>query len=185
MKELTFETLSPEQIQSHIDYITMIMEYSFEEIDNLARTSKDHCDHVVKFFSIKPHIQLHKQFEEKFCKPSTLLSQKIKEWKLLWLMKQNKNLFIKEHLIDAYQYDDVKYQIIDRYYLIEKSYTINEEKYDDTIQISIPYFSSSAQRDKFWYWLVIKKSECPEFFDTLVEKMKKYEWNAALTSNKR
>jgi hypothetical protein len=97
----------------------------------------------------------------------------------MWEMKENKQKFIKEHLIDSYQYNDVKYQIVDRYVLA------SWDEWEEIIQISIPYFSPLAWRDKYGYWITIYRSKTPEFFDRLVANMKVYSGNASLTSNKK
>jgi hypothetical protein len=69
----------------------------------------------MKFFQIKEKTDLHKRFREKFLDPLKQINSKYEEGRLKGLMKSNKEAFIKEHLIDEYQFSDVKYQIINRY----------------------------------------------------------------------
>lgn len=172
--------LTPEEKQKVISYIESIMDKEFDEVDALAKTSWYHCKNVMKFFQISPKTELHQRFQEKFLEPIKKIKQKVLEWKLMGEMKNNKELFIHEHLIDSYEYNDVKYQIIRRYSYRDRDWTV-----DEVIQVSIPYFSSQAWRDKFWYSILISRSKTPEFFDELIKNMKVYKWNATLTSNKR
>jgi len=69
------------------------------------------------FFQIKEKTELHKKFREKFLDPLKKMSSKLEEGRLKGLMKSNKELFIQEHLVDSYQFNDVKYQIIKRYFI--------------------------------------------------------------------
>lgn len=173
------KSFSQEEIDEMTAYIQDLVDNkTFEEVNALAKTSWLHVKMVTYFFML-PKTELHQAFKEKFVEPAKDLAAKYLEWKLIGEMKQNKQLFIKEHGIDSYQYNDVKYQIVDRYFIGEWRTA------DEIIQISIPYFSSQAARDKFWYWIIIYRSKCPEFFDRLVSEMKVYDWNAALTSNRK
>ena len=167
-----------EYIEETTNYIQGLMSRPFEEVDALARTSWKHCKYVMDFFSF-PKTELHKAFDEKFNLPIRKQKEKKLEWKIMWEMKENKQKFIKEHLIDSYQYNDVKYQIVDRYVLA------SWDEWEEIIQISIPYFSPQAQRDKFWYWILVSRTQTPEFFDRLVRDMRVYNGNADLTSNKK
>ena len=177
--------ITPEEKEEIFAYIMSLLEKSFEEVDALAKTSWKHCKYVMKFYQIKPYTDLHKIFEESYLQPKEKLEQKALEWRLIGKMKENKELFIKEHLIDSYQYNEVKYQIINKKNLVYKNYTGEEDKVDTVLIIAIPYFSQQATRDKFWYSMEIYKSKTPEFFDKLISNMRTYEWNAVLTSNKK
>ena len=171
--------LTPEEIQEITNYIQNLVDNkSFEEVEALAKTDWKHCRYVMEFFSL-PKTNLHKEFREKFCNMEKQVAAKYLEWRIIWEMKQNKELFIKEHLIDSYEYNNVKYQIVDRYFIS------SWDTEDEVIQISIPYFSSQAARDKFWYGITIYRSKCPEFFDRLVRDMRVYKGNADLTSNRK
>lgn len=171
--------LTPEEKQKVISYIESIIDKEFSEVNALAKTSWYHCRNVMKFFQINPKTELHHRFKEKFIEPIKKIKQKALEWKLMGEMKNNKELFIHEHLIDSFEYNDVKYQIIRRYSVKTRDWL------EEIIQISIPYFSSIAWRDKFWYSMLISRLKTPEFFDELIKNMKVYKWNATLTSNKR
>ena len=171
--------LTPEEIQEITNYIQNLVDNkSFEEVEALAKTDWKHCRYVMEFFSL-PKTNLHKEFREKFCNMEKQVAAKYLEWRIIWEMKQNKELFIKEHLIDSYEYNNVKYQIVDRYFIS------SWDTEDEVIQISIPYFSSQAARDKFLYGITIYRSKCPEFFDRLVRDMRVYKGNADLTSNRK
>ena len=170
---------SQEQIDDIINYIQDVVDNkSFEEVEALVKTDWKHCRYVV-YFHMLPKTSLHKAFDEKILELERRMDAKLLEWKILGEMKQNKELFIKEHWIDSYQFKDVKYQIVDRYFLG------SWDTADEVIQISIPYFSSQAARDKYWYGITIYKSKCPEFFDKLLRDMRVYQWNASLTSNRK
>lgn len=173
------EEFSQEKIDEITNYIKDLVENkTFEEAEALSKTSWKHCRYVMQFYML-PKTPLHQLFKEKMINPEKQINAKYLEWKLIWEMKQNKELFIKEHGIDSYQYNDVKYQIVDRYFIG------SWETADEIIQISIPYFSSQASRDKFWYGITIYKSKTPEFFDRLIRDMRVYQWNATLTSNRK
>ena len=178
MEAFKSKAITPEQIQEVISYIESIIDLPFEEVDKLAKTDWKHWRYIMLFFQL-PRTDLHKKFQEKMIAPTKKKNEKALEWKLIGEMKTNKELFIKEHLIDSYQYNDVKYQIVDRYFIG------SWDNSDEIIQISIPYFSPLAWRDKFGYWLLISKSKTPEFFEKLVTNMKTYSGNASLTSNKK
>ena len=179
MKEaFEIKKFSQEEIEEITNYIKSLMDKSFEEVEALAKTSWQHCRYVMYFYSL-PKTDLHKEFREKFLRPETEINAKYLEWRIIWEMKQNKELFIKEHLIDSYEYNNVKYQIVDRYFIG------SWDTWDEVIQISIPYFSSQAARDKFWYGITIYRSKGPEFFDRLLRDMRVYKGNADLTSNRK
>ena len=178
-KAFNVRNFSSEEIDEITAYIQdKVDNCSFEEVNTLAKTSWKHVKMVTNFFML-PKTELHQQFKEKFIEPAKKVEAQHLEWKLIGEMKKNKQLFIKEHGIDSYQYNDVKYQIVDRYFIG------SWRTADEIIQISIPYFSSQAARDKFWYWILIYRSKCPEFFERLTRDMKVYEWNATLTSNRK
>jgi len=178
MEAFKTKPLTQEEIDEVTSYIEKILELSFEEIDKLAKTSWKHWRYVMLFHQL-PKTELHKRFYEKVRVPTNTNNAKDLEWRLIGEMKENKQLFIREHLIDSYQYNDVKYQIVDRYFIG------SWETGDEVIQISIPYFSPLAWRDKYGYWITIYRSKTPEFFDRLVANMKVYSGNASLTSNKK
>ena len=171
--------LTPEMEAEATAYIESLMDKDFAEVDALWRTDWKHCRLVMKFFQIKEKTDLHKRFKEKFLDPLKQMNSKYEEGRLKGLMKSNKEAFIKEHLIDEYQFNDVKYHIINRYFVWEWD---NE---DEILSVAIPYFSQIATRDKFGYWIEISKKKTPEFFQEITEKMKPYKWNASLTSNKK
>ena len=171
--------LTPEMEAEATAYIESLMDKDFAEVDALWRTDWRHCRLVMKFFQIKEKTDLHKRFKEKFLDPLKQMNSKYEEGRLKGLMKSNKEAFIKEHLIDEYQFSDVKYHIINRYFVWEWD---NE---DEILSVAIPYFSQIATRDKFGYWIEISKKKTPEFFQEITEKMKTNKWNASLTSNKK
>ena len=176
---------SQEQIEGYRSYIQNLVDTkTFEEVEQLAKSSWQHVKIVMNFFML-PKTELHEQFREKFIKPAKQRDAHKLEWIFIGKMKENKQLFIKEHLIDSYQYNDVKYQIINRTVLHERNYHWEWEITDIVLHIAIPYFSQQAWRDKFWYSMEIYHSKTPEFFDRLVNDMKTYQWNAALTSNRK
>lgn len=181
MGDATFKglELTPEMQAEATAYIESIMDKDFAEVDALWRTDWKHCRYVMMFFQIKEKTELHKKFREKFLDPLKKMSSKLEEGRLKGLMKSNKESFIQEHLVDSYQFNDVKYQIIKRYFV----WSWDDE--DEILSIAIPYFSQIATRDKFWYWIEISKRKTPKFFQELTEKMRTYEWNASLTSNKK
>ena len=181
MEKATFKgiELTPEIEAEATAYIESLMDKEFTEVDALAKTDWRHCRLVMKFFQIKEKTDLHKRFREKFLDPLKQINSKYEEGRLKGLMKSNKEAFIKEHLIDEYQFSDVKYHIINRYFVWEWD---NE---DEILSVAIPYFSQIATRDKFGYWIEISKKKTPEFFQEIAEKMKPYKWNASLTSNKK
>ena len=169
--------------QEKIDEITRYIQYlvdnkTYEEVEALVKTDWKHCRYVMQFHML-PRTPLHQTFDEKFLKPERQFDAKYLEWKLIGEMKQNKEKFIKEYWIESYQFNDVKYQIIDRYFI----WYWNEE--DEVIEIAIPYFSSQLARDRYWYGITIYKSHCPDFFERLTKDMRVYQWNATLTSNRK
>ena len=178
MEAFKKKSFSQDEINEITQYVLSLMSKSFEEVQKLPKISWKHCKYMLLFHML-PKTELHKQFREKFIQPEIYQEQKALEWKLLGEMKRNKERVIKEHLIESYQYNDVKYQIIDHYSISSREWI------DEIIQISIPYFSSQAQRDKFWYWMLISKSKTPEFFERLIKDMRVYKWNADLTSNRK
>jgi hypothetical protein len=94
-------------------------------------------------------------------------------------MKENRLKFMYDYWIDQLEHWEVKYHII--------SHILTSHKFwnDEILVIWIPYYSTHAQCDKFWYKLEIKKSEVPQLFKKFICEMKRYQWNAFLTSTKR
>ena len=178
MTTLDKPTFSKEKINEITEYVKSILFKDPDEVNKLTKTSSKHCKMITEFYMLDK-TDLHKAFENMIIEYEKKQKQKKAEWKLLGMMKNNKAAFIREHGIEGIQYQDVKYQIIDRFFIWVWDTS------DEILRIAIPYYSPQSQRDKFWYWIIVYKSKTPNLFERLSREMKKYEGNAYISSNRK
>ena len=176
--KILWKNLPQEEIKKINEYIDYLLTLNYEEVKSLAKTSSKHWEYITKFFSL-PKTAKHTEFITKFIDPEKSEKQKIEESEILKIMTANRNKFIDYHNIDYSDYNEVKYQVIKRFKTIHNFWE------DEVLLIWIPYFSQQHKRDKFWYQLEIYKSKTPELFTKFVCEMRRYKWNAFLTSNKK
>ena len=170
--------LTDEEKTEARDYALNLIKLPYEEVKNLARTSRTHILLFTRFFRLAKD-ELHEAIKEKFLEPEWKERAEKLEIEILDLMKENRLKFMYDYWIDQLEHWEVKYHII--------SHILTSHKFwnDEILVIWIPYYSTHAQCDKFWYKLEIKKSEVPQLFKKFICEMKRYQWNAFLTSTKR
>lgn len=164
--------LTVEEKEEAIWFIKLVLEMWYDKFNEYKKSNR-YWRKLLNWCRIrKEYPELNKEWEEKFVKPDKEKKIKENEENLIIRIAINKSKFIKEHLIENSNINDVKY------YLIKE-----EVGEDNQVLIWIPFSHSNLTVNKFGYSIWVNQKYYPNRYKDIISNYPRYTGEANVYSN--
>ena len=167
--------LTEKEKKDAVEFMKSVSNMTYDEFTQWKKENTWWSELLLNWCRIQnDYPELKKIWQERFVAPDREKRYEKNKKDKLSEMSWKKATFIAEHFIpeNEVKNENFKYRIIHR----------TKVKNDECLVLAIPFDASSLMVPKFWASVEIYKSQCPEFYDEILEKYKEYDGTAVCTS---
>lgn len=178
---MLIKELTEQEKKDAVNFMEWVVNMSYEEFEQWKKDNTWWMDYLLNWCRIrKDYPELNKIREEKFVLPDRRKRRERNKQNILAEMSRKKAQFITEHMIpesEVNRIEDWKKALTYRIIHHKKVYG------DESLVLALPFDSINLMVPKFWAAVEFYKSQCPEFFEEVLNNFKKYDWSAIVQSN--
>lgn len=179
---MIIKELTEKEKKEAVSFMEWIAQMTYEEFEQWKKENTWWSDLLLNWCRIrKDYPELNTIRETRFVLPDKQKKRARNKSLILAEMSRKKAQFFAENLIpedEANAVDENKEKRI-RFRIIHHT----KLKDDESVMLAIPFDSINLMVPKFWASVEVYKSQCPEFFEEILNTYKKYDWTALCSSN--
>lgn len=171
---MILKELTEQDRKEAIDFMQWVTKMTHQEFEQRKKENIWRSTLVINWCRIRhEYPELNKIWEEVFVRPDREKRFEENKNKILADMSKGKQYLIKEHLLDENTANRITYRVIHK----------EIYNWDHCITLAIPFDAPWILANKFGASIQIFRSQCPDFFDEICEKYKRYDGSTEFSSN--